>query len=174
VAVRVRAGDHAPAKLLDLFDRVDGYITRPGNDDLLAVKIQSAGLQHLLHEEDGAIAGRLPPDLRAAPSQALSSEDAGLVAVGDALVLAEHIADLALPDADVARRDVRIFAEMAVKLSHERLAEPHDLHFGAPLGIEIGPALGAADGHACQSVLERLLEAEELDDPQIDAGVEPE
>src|SRR5690606_11521763 len=86
----------------------------------------------------------------------------------------EHIADLALPDADVARRDVRIFAEMAVKLSHERLAEPHDLHFGAPLGIEIGPALGAADGHACQSVLERLLEAEELDDPQIDAGVEPE
>src|SRR5690606_20977716 len=41
-----------------------------------------------------------------------------------------------------------------------------------PLGIEIRAALGAADRHAGERVLEDLLEAEELDDPEIDRGVE--
>src|SRR5690606_17057354 len=68
--------------------------------------------------------------------------------------------------------DVRVLTEMAVELSHERLAEPHDLHVGAALWIEIRSTLGAADRHAGQSVLERLLEGEKLHYPEVDARVE--
>jgi hypothetical protein len=40
------------------------------------------------------------------------------------------------------------------------------------LGVEVRAALAAADRHAGQRVLEDLLEAEELDDPEVDARVE--
>jgi hypothetical protein len=54
----------------------------------------------------------------------------------------------------------------------KRLAEAHDLVVGAALGVEVRAALAAADRHAGQGVLEDLLEAEELDDPEVDARVE--
>jgi len=38
--------------------------------------------------------------------------------------------------------------------------------------VEVGPALAAADALVGQGVLEDLLEAEELDDARVDAGVE--
>ena len=53
---------------------------------------------------------RLPPH-----SSPLPVSTPGEV-VGDALVLAEHIADLAPADADIARRHVNIRADVAVKL----------------------------------------------------------
>lgn len=61
---------------------------------------------------------------------------------------------------------------MAVQLGHERLAEAHDLLLGATLGVEVRAALAAADGQAGEGVLEDLLEAEELDDAEVDARVE--
>ena len=84
--------------------------------------------------------------------------------VGDALVLAEHVADLAAADADVAGRHVHVGADMAVELGHEALAEAHDLVVALALGIEIGAALAAAHRQAGQRVLEGLLEGEELED----------
>src|SRR5690606_11074198 len=45
---------------------------------------------------------------------------------------------------------------------------------GAALGVEVRAALAAPDGQAGESVLERLLEPEELDDAQVHAGVEPQ
>ena len=102
----------------------------------------------------------------------LAGQHARFVAVGDALVLAEQEADLARADADVAGRHVGVLAEVTVQLGHEALAEPHDFAVAASLGIEIRAALGAADRHAGQGVLEDLLEAEELDDPEIDRRVE--
>ncbi len=101
-------------------------------------------------------------------------EDAGLVPVGDALVLPEQVADLAAAHADVARGDVRVLADVAVELGHERLAEPHDLAVGPPARVEVGAALAAADGHARERVLEDLLEAEELHDAEVDRRVEPQ
>ena len=44
----------------------------------------------------------------------------------------------------------------------------------ASAGVEVGAALAAADRHAGQGVLEDLLEAEELDDAEVDRGVEPQ
>ena len=61
---------------------------------------------------------------------------------------------------------------MAGELSHEGLAETHDLGVGLALGVEVRAALAAAHGQAGEGVLEDLLEAEELDDRQVHGGVE--
>ena len=172
VAVGVRAGDDLAAEGQDLFHRVDGDVAGAGDDDPLALEIRAPRLEHALDEVGGAVAGRLLPRPRAAVGQALAGQHAGLVAVGDALVLTEHVADLAPADADVAGRHIGVFAEMPVQLRHERLAEAHDLGVGAAAGIEVGAALAAADRQAGQRVLEGLLEAEKLDDAEIDRWVE--
>src|SRR5690606_33915202 len=96
------------------------------------------------------------------------------VAVGQALVLAEEIADLAAAYADVARRHVGVLAQVTVELGHEGLAEAHDLAVGTAARIEVGAALSAADRQSRQRVLEGLLEAQELDDSEIHRRVEPE
>src|SRR5690606_18280953 len=85
-----------------------------------------------------------------------------------------HIADLAPADTDIAGGDVGIFADMAMKLGHEGLAEAHDLAVGPAARIEVGASLAAADGQAGQRVLESLLETEELDDAHIYRRVEPD
>ena len=41
-----------------------------------------------------------------------------------------------------------------------------------PWGVKVGAALAAAHGQAGQAVLEHLLKAQELDDGQIDAGMQ--
>ncbi|SKX71357.1 Uncharacterised protein [Mycobacteroides abscessus subsp. abscessus] len=133
----------------------------------------SSGVEHLAHEEDDAIAGGLGPHLRAAPRQSFAGQYAGLVAVGDALVLAEEVADFATADADVTRRDVGVLTDMAIQLGHERLAEPHDLAVGSTLRIEIRSALAPADRETGERVFENLFEAEELDHSEVHARVEP-
>src|SRR5690606_34389597 len=85
-----------------------------------------------------------------------------------------HVANLASADADVAGRDVRVLTEMAVEFGHERLAEAHHLAVGPAARIEVRAALTTADRHPGQRVFEGLLEAEELDDAQIDRRVEPQ
>ncbi len=157
---------------MHLLDRVDRDVAGTRHDDPRAVERAALGLQHRLHEEHGAVAGGLGAHLRSAPGEALAGEDARLVAVRDALVLAEQVADLATSDAGVTGRDVGVLADVPVELRHERLAEAHDLGVGAALRVEVGPALAAADRHAGEGVLEDLLEAEELHDAEVDARVE--
>ena len=62
--------------------------------------------------------------------------------------------------------------QVAVQFGHEALAESHDLIVGLAFGVEVGSAFSAADRHAGQGVLEDLLEAQELDDAEVDGGVE--
>ena len=59
-----------------------------------------------------------------------------------------------------------------MEFGHEGLTEPHDLALGAAARIEVGSSLSSPDGQAGQRVLERLLEAEKLDDADIDGRVE--
>jgi hypothetical protein len=82
---------------------------------------------------DRAVAGRLGADHRTAVFEALAGEHPGEL-VGDALVLAEHVADLAPADADVARGHVDVGTDVAIELGHERLAEAHDLALALALG----------------------------------------
>src|SRR5690606_31592489 len=156
IAVGIGTGDDLAAELADLLHRVDGDVAGARDDRPLALEIGAAGGQHLAHEEDGAEAGGLGAGARAAIDEALAGEHARLVAVGDPLVLAEQIADLAPAHADIARRHVGIFAEMAVHLGHEGLAEAHDLRVGAAARVEVRAALAAADRHAGQRVLKGL------------------
>ena len=56
---------------------------------------------------------------------------------------------------------------MTLELSHEALAETHDLSVGLAVGIEVAAALTAAHGEGGEAVLEGLLEAEELHNGKI-------
>src|SRR5699024_2079295 len=111
-------------------------------------------------------------DQRAAEGQALAGEHTALEAVGQALVLAEHIAHLAAADADVTGGAVHKLADVAVQLGHEALAEAHDFHVALALGVKVRAALAAAHGQGGQAVLEDLLETQELQDALVDRGVE--
>ena len=172
VAGGVGHGDDGRAQLLGLLGRVDRDVTRAGDDDALAVKAGALRGEHLGREVDEAVAGGLGAHVGAAPGQALAGQDARVEAVLEALVLAEHVADLAATHADVAGGHVGVGADVAGELSHEGLAKTHDLGVGLALGVEVRAALAATHGQAGQGVLEDLLEAEELDDRQVDGGVE--
>src|SRR5690606_40393911 len=85
----------------ELLHGVLGDVAGAGDDAGLAGEGLGAGLEHFLGEIDRAVAGGLGADERAAPLEALAGEHAGEF-VGDALVLAEQIPDLAAAHADVA------------------------------------------------------------------------
>ncbi len=61
---------------------------------------------------------------------------------------------------------------MPVQFNHQRLAEAHDFQVALALRIEIRPALASAHRQAGQSVLEALLETQELQDAQRHVGME--
>src|SRR3546814_18421990 len=92
---------------------------------------------------DEAEAGCLGARARPAIDQALTGEHTRLVTVGEALVLAEHIADLAPAHADVAGRDVGLIAQMALTFGHDGMAEAHDLPVLPVARIEIFATLYA-------------------------------
>ena len=77
---------------------------------------------------------------------------------------AENIIDSVLSDHDV-------LTNVTIQLGDEGLAETHDLSVALAARIEVGTALGATDGQTSHSVLEDLLEAQELDDGQVNGGV---
>ncbi len=106
-------------------------------------------------------------DQRTAVAQALAGQNAVLPHALQAAVLAIQIADLAATHAHVTGGNVDVGPDVAIQSGHKALAEAHDLSVGLAGGIEVGTALGAADGQAGQAVLEGLLEAQELDDALI-------
>ena len=61
---------------------------------------------------------------------------------------------------------------MAVQLGHKALAETHDLGIRLAVGVKVSAAFAAAHGQAGQAVLEALLKAQELQDRQVDRGME--
>ena len=157
---------------MNLFDGVDGHVAGAGNEADLAGEGVLAGFQHLVDKEGGAVAGGFGADQRTAPGQAFAGQYARLVTVGNAFVLAEHVADFAAAHADVAGRNVGVLAQVAIQFGHEALAETHDFVIGFAFGIEIGTAFAAADRQAGQRVFEDLLETEKLDDSQINGRME--
>ena len=171
IAAGIGAGDDAAAEGVDLLDRVDRDVAGTGNHRLLVGQLMPLSSQHALDEIDRAIAGRFGPRPRPAIGEALAGQHARFIAVAQALILAEHEADLAATHADVACGNVGMLAQIAVQFGHERLAEAHDLAIGTAARVEIRTALAAADRQAGQCVLEDLLEPEELDDAEVHRGV---
>ncbi len=172
-AVGIGKGDRSGAEIEELLDGVLGHVAAARDEAGLPGERLAAGRQHLLGEIDAAVAGRLGTDQRAAPVEPLAGEDAGEL-VAQPLVLPEEIADLAPSDPDVPGRHVGVRADVAKELAHEALAEAHHLVVALPLGIEVRAPLAAAHRQGGQRVLEHLLEGQELEDAEVDRGVEPQ
>src|SRR5699024_5670833 len=128
--------------------------------------------EHVLEEVDHAEARCFGADHGTAVGQALAGEDAGFVGVRHSLVLPEQVTDLPAADADVTGGDVSVLSDMAGQFGHQRLAEAHDLTVAAALRVEVRASLAAADGQPGDRVLEDLLESEELNDAEVDRGME--
>ena len=172
VAVGVGHGDDLAAQLGGLLVGVGGHVAGAGDDHGLALEaVVAHALQSLSSEVAQAVAGSLGAGQRAAEGQTLAGEHAALEAVGQTLVLAEHVADLTATHADITGGAVHELADVAVQLGHEALAEAHDFHVALAVGVEVRAALAAAHGQGGQAVLEGLLKAEELQDALIDRGM---
>src|SRR5690554_4783619 len=171
-ALGIGAGNDFGAQLVSFLDGVNGYVAGTRNHHGFAFQGVTTGFQHFVGEEHGAVTGGFGTGAAAAPVQALAGKYAGLVPVGDALVLAEQVTDLTTTYADVAGRNVSVLAQMPVQLGHHALAKAHDFVVGPAFGIKVATAFTAANGQAGQGGLEDLLEAEELDDAQVNGWVE--
>ena len=150
-----------------------GHVAAAGDEARLPLESVVPRVEHLLGEVDRPVAGGLRTDQRAAPPGALTGQRPGEL-VGEAFVLPEEEADLPAADPDVPGRDIGIRTDVALQLGHERLAKAHHLGVALALGVEVRPALAAAERQRGQGVLEHLLEGEELEDGGVDRGMEAE
>jgi hypothetical protein len=172
----VREGDDGAAELNDLQGSVLGDVTGAGDGDALAGEgLLAAGgmLDHVVDVVDKTVTGGLGADERTTPAAALTGENT-LPLVADLLVLAEHEANLAAGDTDIAGGDVSVGTDVLAQLGHEGDTEAANLVVGLALGIEVGTTLTTTHVQAGQSILEDLLETEELEDGQVHGGVETE
>ena len=169
VNIAVGAGEVGDlgTQLGGLLHDAPAHVAVAGDGDALAIDGVMLVLEHLLEVVDGAVAGGLGADQGAAVAQALAGEDAVLPHALEAAVLAVQVTDFTAAHAHVAGGNVDIRADIAIEGRHEALAEAHDLGVGLAGGVEVGAALGTADGQAGEAVLEGLLEAQELDDTFI-------
>ena len=127
------------------------------------------GLDQIVHSAE---TGGLGAQDGTAGDNGLAGHGTELGTTDDAAILAIQVADLTAAHAQVAGGAVDVLADVAIQLGHEGLAETHDLGIAAAAGVEVGAALGTADGQTGHSVLKDLLEAQELDDGQVDGGIE--
>lgn len=171
-ALGVGERDDGGAELEALEGGVLGDVSGAGDGDALAGKGAVARvLEHVLDVVDETVAGGLGSDQAAAPGEALSGQDA-LPLVADLAVGAKHPADLAAGHTNVAGGHVGLGANVLAQLAHEGVAEAANLAVALALGVKVGATLAAAHAQAGQGVLEDLLKAEELEDGQVDRGVE--
>ncbi len=171
VAVRAGDGDYLRSELGGLHRGAPGYVAEAGDGDCLALDVLVHAAQHVLYEVEGAEAGSLGAQARAAEVEALAGECAGVL-VNQFLVHAVHVAYLAATYADVAGGNVAVRAQVLPQAHDEGLAETHDLAVALAAGREVGATLCATHRERCQGVLEGLLEAEEFQNRKVDGGVE--
>jgi len=144
-ALRVGAGQHLAAKLRNLLNGVDRNVAGAVHHNVFAFEAVAVALEILVHKVHQAVAGGFGAGQRAAERQALTRQHAGPL-VADALVLAEHVANLAAADAQVTCGNVGVRADVTAQLGHKRLAEVHNLVVGLALRVEVRAALAAAHG----------------------------
>ncbi|MPM74929.1 hypothetical protein SDC9_121918 [bioreactor metagenome] len=156
-----------------LFDGELGNVPAAADQTGLAIQTLSFRFQNGSRKIYQTITGGFWSDVGTTIGGSLSGEHANRT-VGKALVLAEHIADLSSPYTDVSGGNIGILADVAGELSHEALAETHDLIVAFPFRIEVASSLSAAHCEPGQAVLECLLEGKELEDGEVYRRVEPQ
>jgi hypothetical protein len=130
-------------------------------------------LDHVLNVVDDTVTSGLGADERTTPGTALAGEDT-LPLVADLAVLAEEETDLTTGDTDITGGDVSVGTDVLAELGHEGDAETTDFVVGLALGVEVGTTLTTTHAETGQSILEDLLETEELEDGKVDGGMETE
>ena len=84
----------------------------------------------------------------------------------------EHISNFTSAYTDVTCGNVGELTDVTVQLAHKALAETHDLAVGLALGVKVRAALAAAHGQGGKGVFQNLLETEELDNGEVNGGME--
>lgn len=172
----VGKGDNGTAKLNDLEGSVLGNVTRSGDGDSLALEgLLALGgvLNHLLNVVDSSVTGGLRSDQRSTPGETLSGQDT-LEGVAKLSVLSKQVTDLSSSDVNVTGRDISVGSDVSLELSHERNAESADLAVRLALGVEVRTSLSTSHVEAGEGVLEDLLITKELENREVDGGVESE
>ncbi len=169
--VGVGEGDGSSSQFDELLDRELRHVPAARDEAGLALQDVPPGGQHLAGEVHDAVPGGFLADMGATPFDPFSGERAHET-LGDALVLSEEIADLALAHPDVSGGHVGELSDVGVELGHERLAEPADLRFAPPLRVEVRTPLGPAHRQGGQGVLQGLLEGQELEEARAHRRME--
>ena len=172
--VAVGAGEvgDLTAELVDLLHDAPAHVAVAGHGDTDALDFLAVVLEDFAQIIDSAETGRLGTEDGTTGADSLAGHSAELGSADDAAILTIQVTDLAAADTNVTSGAVDVLTNVTMELGHEGLAEAHDFAVAAADGGEVGTALGAADGQAGQSILEGLLEAEELDDGKVDVGSE--
>ena len=173
-AVGTADGHDLGTELLCLLGSAPCNVTEAGEGDLLAFEALADLLEGKVCEIECTVAGSLGTKDGAAPGHALAGENAGVVLTGELAVHTVEEADFAAADTYVAGGNVLIGTDAAPELEHEGLAEAHDFVVALSNGIEVGTALAATHRESGESVLEGLLEAEELEHGRRNGLVEAE
>mmetsp|Transcript_1488 Transcript_1488/g.2942 ORF Transcript_1488/g.2942 Transcript_1488/m.2942 type:complete len:337 (-) Transcript_1488:16-1026(-) len=171
VAGGVTEGHGLGTKLDELVSGVLGDVTASRDSCGHACNRLANASEHVVYEVHAAVASGLGSDEGTTPVDALASENT-LKVVAESLVLAEQETDLATTNTNISSGDIAVGSNMALKLGHERLAEAHNFGVGAALGVKVTATLSTTHGESRKGVLEDLLKAKELDDGQVDGGVE--
>ena len=160
------------AELVDLLHDAPAHVAVAGHGDTDALDFLAVVLEDFAQIIDSAETGSLGTEDGTAGADSLTGHSTELGSADDAAILAVQITDLAAADTNVTSGAVDVLTDVTMELGHESLAEAHDFAVAAADGGEVGTALGTADGQAGQSILEGLLEAEELDDGKVNVGSE--
>ena len=173
-ALAVREGDDRATELDDLESFVLGDVAGARDGDTLASEgFLSVGnvLDHVLNIVDNTVASGLRADQATTPAVTLASENT-LPRVADSLVLAEEVTNLETGDTNITSGNISVGTDVLAQLGHERNAEATDLVVRLALGVEVRTTLATTHVETGQSILEDLLETQELEDGQVHGGVE--
>ena len=119
------------------------------------------------------IPGGLRTNQRSTPIQSLARQHS-LESISVFLVCAKEVSDFTTTNANIAGWDIGIRADMPAQFTPELSTEFADFVVGFAFGVKVGATLAASHHKTGQSVLENLFEAEELEDGEIDGGMEAE
>ena len=119
-------------------------------------------MEHVLNKIESTETSCLGTEDRTTPSHALTGEHASVILTGELLIHTIEEADLTATNANVTSGNVLVGTDVVTELKHEGLAETHDFSVALANGVEVRATLTTAHGQRGQSILEGLLETEEL------------
>ena len=171
IAVRVGEGDGNGAEVNEFLSSILGNVAGARDQAALALNRLATVLEVVLGKVDAAVASSFGADEGATKVQGLTGEDTSKL-IGETFVLPKEITDLPTTNIDIASGDIGVRPNMTIKFGHEGLAEAHHFIVRPAAGVKVGATLTSAHHQGGEGVLEDLLEGKELDDREVDGGVE--